>query len=194
MSWHHGDYLLLAQAFAGLLAVFAAILVVFIQERHERLRQLEQGDKDRRNSLVHARLISTALSLQMGPVIACVSANSIYFERQSQSKEDFGPELVLNVVQRIRAVPARPSAKTLVDLLPLGEECVASLVVGFALFDMIKDSFETNLDVLMKPHAITHRAYVAANAAVYSQHCIHHLEISAKHLSSVALWPLNFEM
>lgn len=40
MSWHHGDYLALAQAVSALLAVVAAFVIVFLQHRLEEKRRL----------------------------------------------------------------------------------------------------------------------------------------------------------
>ncbi|WP_165186458.1 hypothetical protein [Paraburkholderia dioscoreae] len=48
MSWHHGDYLSLAQAIAAMLAVFGAFGVVFVQRHFEAMKQAEA---DRRSDI-----------------------------------------------------------------------------------------------------------------------------------------------
>jgi hypothetical protein len=83
MSWHHGDYLSLAQAIAATLAVFGAFAVVFYQHRLQESNQTEAIKKDQKTALKLAQIfVENALETSQGLELS--SAKQSFAKQESE--------------------------------------------------------------------------------------------------------------
>jgi hypothetical protein len=107
MSWHHGDYLSLAQAIAATLAVFGAFGVVFVQRHFEAVKHAEANrraadkkKKEMQDIVRVARLVVETLVLTLDEARAAVG-NQNFITANSRALE----QRIDEHVAQIRQIP-----------------------------------------------------------------------------------------